>query len=58
MPRGICPECEAEVQVDEDADKGDIVECPDCGSSLEVVGLDPIELDVTMGEEEEEDWTE
>jgi lysine biosynthesis protein LysW len=44
--------------VDEDTDKGDVVECPDCGSSLEVVGLDPIELDVTVEEEEEEDWTE
>jgi alpha-aminoadipate carrier protein LysW len=57
MPRGTCPECEADVQVDEDVDKGDVVECPDCGTSLEVVGLDPIELDVAM-EEEEEDWTE
>jgi len=61
MPRGICPECEAEVQVDEDTDKGDTVECPDCGTLLEVVGLDPIELDVTMEEEDEledddEDW--
>jgi alpha-aminoadipate carrier protein LysW len=57
MPRGTCPECEAEVQVDEDTDKGDVVECGDCGTSLEVVGLDPIELDIAV-EEEEEDWTE
>ncbi len=57
MPRGTCPECDAEVQVDEDVDKGDVVECLDCGTALEVVGLDPIELDVAM-EEEEEDWTE
>ncbi|HKP88268.1 MAG TPA: lysine biosynthesis protein LysW [Blastocatellia bacterium] len=57
MPRGTCPECEAEVQVDEDTDKGDTVECDDCGTQLEVVGLDPIELDVAV-EEEEEDWTE
>jgi alpha-aminoadipate carrier protein LysW len=57
MPRGTCPECEADVQVDEDADKGDVVECPDCGTMLEVVGLDPIELDVAT-EEEEEDWNE
>lgn len=61
MPRGICPECEAEVQVDEDADKGDAVECSDCGALLEVVGLDPIELDVRMEEDDEfedddEDW--
>src|SRR5919202_360843 len=57
MPRGTCPECEAEVQVDEDTDKGDVVECDDCGTALEVVGLDPIELDIAV-EEEEEDWTE
>ena len=49
--------CDAEVQVDEDTDKGDVVECSDCGTQLEVVGLDPIELDVAV-EEEEEDWTE
>jgi alpha-aminoadipate carrier protein LysW len=60
MPRGTCPECEADVQVDEDVDKGDIVECPDCGAQLEVVGLDPIELDLIIEEEEEEeeDWDE
>lgn len=57
MPRGTCPECDGEVQVDDDVDKGDVVECPDCGASLEIVGLDPIELDVAV-EEEEEDWTE
>ena len=57
MPRGTCPECEAEVQVDEDTDKGDVVECDDCGTQLEVVGLDPIELDVAV-EEEEEEWDE
>ena len=57
MPRGTCPECDADVQVDEDADKGDVVDCSDCGCQLEVVGLDPIELDVAEQEEDEE-WTE
>jgi alpha-aminoadipate carrier protein LysW len=57
MPRGSCPECEADVQVDDDVDKGDLCECPDCGAALEVVGLDPIELDVAP-EEEDEDWSE
>jgi alpha-aminoadipate carrier protein LysW len=55
MPRGTCPECDADVQVDEDTDKGDVVECDDCGVQLEVVGLDPIELDLAV-EEEEDDW--
>jgi alpha-aminoadipate carrier protein LysW len=58
MPRGTCPECDSEVQVDEDVDKGDTVECSDCGTQLEVVGLGPpVELDVAT-EEEEEDWEE
>ena len=56
VPNGNCPECEAEVHVDEDTDKGDLVSCPDCGLELEVVGLDPIELDIAP--EEEEDWAE
>jgi alpha-aminoadipate carrier protein LysW len=44
-----------DVQVDEDTDKGDVVECDDCGTQLEVVGLDPIELDIAV-EDEEDDW--
>lgn len=54
MPMAICPECDAEVHVDDDVEKGDIIECDDCGASLEVVGLDPIELDVAAEEEDEE----
>ncbi|QQS45567.1 MAG: lysine biosynthesis protein LysW [Acidobacteriota bacterium] len=50
----ICPECDAEVHVDDDVEKGDIIECDDCGASLEVVGLDPIELDIAAEEEDEE----
>lgn len=46
MPTGTCPECEAEVHVDTDADKGDVMTCEECGSELELVGLDPIELDI------------
>ena len=34
-----CPECDAEIEVDEfDVDKGDQLSCPDCGSNLEVTG--------------------
>ena len=49
-----CPECEAEIEVDEfDVDKGDQVSCPECGSNLEVTGVSPIELDLAPEEEEE-----
>ena len=53
VPTGTCPECEADVHVDTDADKGDIVSCEECGTDLEIVGLDPVELDIV--EEDEED---
>ena len=42
-----CPECDAEIEVDEfDVDKGDLISCPDCGSNLEVIGLSPVELEM------------
>ena len=51
-----CPECDAEIEVDEfDVDKGDQLSCPDCGSNLEVVGLSPIELDIALDDDEDDD---
>jgi alpha-aminoadipate carrier protein LysW len=58
VPTGSCPECEADVHVDTDVDKGEIVECEECGIQLEIVGLDPVELDVVeedYDEDEDED---
>jgi alpha-aminoadipate carrier protein LysW len=59
VPIGTCPECEADVHVDTDADKGDIVDCEDCGVQLELVGLDPVELDMVeeegLDDDEDED---
>ena len=55
MPTGTCPECDADVHVDTDADKGDMVSCDECGSDLEVVGLDPVELDIVEEEELNDD---
>ena len=52
----ICPECDAEIEVDEfDVDKGDQLSCPECGSNLEVTGLSPIELDIAPEDDEEDD---
>jgi alpha-aminoadipate/glutamate carrier protein LysW len=50
-----CPECDAEIEVDEfDVDKGDLLDCPECGSNLEVINASPIELDVAPDDEEED----
>ena len=57
MPLAVCPECEAEIHVDEDVDKGETIHCEECEVTLEVVGLDPIELDLAP-EEEGEDYYE
>jgi len=46
MPTTSCPECSEEVYVDAESEQGDVVSCDECGADLEVVGLDPIELDL------------
>ena len=55
MPTGTCPECDADVHVDLDVDKGEIVDCDECGVTLEVVGLDPVELDLVQDEDLDDD---
>jgi alpha-aminoadipate carrier protein LysW len=53
----VCPECEADIEIDEyDVDKGEVISCPECGIELEVVGLAPLQLDLAA--QEEEDWSE
>ncbi len=46
MPTTACPECSEDVYVDADSEQGDVVSCDECGTDLEIVGLDPIELDI------------
>jgi alpha-aminoadipate carrier protein LysW len=52
----ICPECEFEIDIDElDVDRGDTIECDNCGVSLEIIGLNPIELESASDDEDEGD---
>ena len=55
MPTAVCPECDEEVYVDADSEQGDVVSCDECGADLEVVGLDPIELDLYEGDDDLDD---
>ena len=51
-----CPECDAEIEVDEfDVDKGDLISCPDCGANLEVTSTSPVELEAADDDEDEEE---
>ncbi|MDQ4122869.1 MAG: hypothetical protein M3209_15640 [Acidobacteriota bacterium] len=44
MPEAICPECESDVYVDEDMERGELVTCEECGTDLEVLSSDPPEV--------------
>ncbi|MGA7462880.1 MAG: hypothetical protein WBW69_21775 [Candidatus Korobacteraceae bacterium] len=55
----ICPECESDLDIEEDeVDEGEVVSCPECGSDFEVVGVEPLELSLVSDEEEEDDEDE
>ena len=54
-----CPECDAEVEVNEDdVDLGDDVSCPECGQTLVISNSDPLELDFAPDDEDDEDEDE
>ncbi len=51
-----CPECETDLDIEEDeVDEGEVVSCPECGSDFEVITANPIELKPVDEEEYEED---
>lgn len=58
MPTGTCPECSESVHVETDTEKGDTVLCEECGTKLQVVGLDPVELDIDDDDEDEDEEDE
>ena len=51
-----CIECGAELELEPGLEVGEILVCSDCGVELEVMGLDPISLE--LAPEVEEDWGE
>jgi DNA-directed RNA polymerase subunit RPC12/RpoP len=56
MAIATCPECDAEVEVDEVvAEIGDEVSCPECGQNLVVGGTEPIELDSEDEDDDDDD---
>ena len=52
---GYCPECDTKID-EEFEDIGEVVVCPECGVTLEVVSLDPVEFDLAFPEDEEDDY--
>lgn len=56
MPKVRCTECDAKIRIDEDAVEGEILQCPECGVELELLSIDPPQVD--LAPEVEEDWGE
>jgi alpha-aminoadipate carrier protein LysW len=51
-----CPKCDAPLDVEEeDLDEGDVLSCDECGASLTVASVKPVELQSEDEEEDDED---
>ena len=54
-----CPECDAKLNIPDDAIQGEIISCKDCGASYELTKEEGSELfTIRPAELEEEDWGE
>lgn len=56
----VCPECDNPLDIDvDDVEEGEVVSCDECGTELEVVSSDPLELapvdDDYLGDEDDEE---
>ena len=51
-----CPECAADITLEDGVEVNEIIVCPDCGVDLEVTSLNPAEVE--LAPMEEEDWGE
>lgn len=59
MPMSItCTECNAEIEVPDDAMIGELVECPDCGKIYELKRIEKSKIDFVEAEAVSEDWGE
>ena len=57
----VCPECDNPLDIDvDDVEEGEIIQCDECGTDLEVVSADPLELaavdDEGYDDEEDDDY--
>lgn len=58
MAKATCPDCLAEIDIQDDALVGEIVNCPDCGLELEVESITDKKIELTKLTIEKEDWGE
>jgi lysine biosynthesis protein LysW len=55
MARGYCPDCDESISL-RNPKVGQVLLCPHCDTEVEVVGLDPLELDWAYASADDDDW--
>lgn len=45
-----CLDCQKELELPEQAEIGDVLVCDECGVEMEIISVEPIELDYLMVE--------
>ena len=41
----VCPECDNPLVIDvDDIEEGEVIQCDECGTDLEIVSADPLEI--------------
>ncbi|WP_413100337.1 lysine biosynthesis protein LysW [Streptomyces sp. Inha503] len=54
----VCLVCESELEIESDAENGEIIECGTCGQEHELTGRTQSGCSVALAPEVEEDWGE
>ena len=49
---GTCLDCDTNIDIDENAEIGDTVICPNCNCRLEIIDLAPVILDYAVDEDD------
>ena len=54
-----CPKCNTAIDVEEeDLDEGDVLSCDECGASLKVASMNPVELETEDDAKKDDDFDE
>jgi alpha-aminoadipate carrier protein LysW len=53
-----CPECETKIRFPQTPQMGETLTCHECGESLQVISLSPLELDWAYDDDGYEEWEE
>ena len=53
-----CPECETKIRFPQTPPMGETLTCHECGETLQVISLSPLELDWAYDDDDYDEWEE